>query len=77
MGQRLVTPSKVTAWLERPHYLTLESRVAAGTLTRPYSVSGSYAELLRDKGNAGTASPAPVAARRYVPRRGKQYRFHP
>ena len=51
MGQRLVTPSKVTAWLECPHYLTLESQVAARTLTRPYSVSGSYAELLRDRGN--------------------------
>ena len=51
MSQHLMTPSKITAWLECPHYLTLDSQVAAGTRTRPYSVSGSYAELLRDKGN--------------------------
>ena len=51
MTEHLITPSKVSAWLECPHYLTLESRVAAGTLTRPFSVTGSYAQLLRDKGD--------------------------
>ena len=50
MSQHLITPSKITAWLECPHYLTLDSEVAAGIRTRPDSVSGSYAELLRDKG---------------------------
>ncbi len=49
--EHLITPSKVTAWLACPHYLTLESQVAAGTLKRPHSVAGSYAELLRDKGD--------------------------
>ena len=52
MSQHLITPSKITAWLECPHYLTLDSQVAAGTLIRPYSVVGSFGELLRDKGKA-------------------------
>ena len=51
MDQQLITPSKITAWLECQHYLTLDSEVAAGIRTRPYSVTGSYAELLRDKGD--------------------------
>lgn len=50
MSQHLITPSKITAWLECPHYLTLDSEVAAGIRTRPDSVTGSYAELLRDRG---------------------------
>ena len=51
MGKRLVTPSKVTAWLECPHYLTLDSQVVAGILARPYTGGGSFAELLRAKGD--------------------------
>lgn len=47
-----MTPSKITAWLECPHYLTLDSQVAAGRLTRPYSVIGSFGQLLRGKGTA-------------------------
>ena len=50
VSEHLITPSKITAWLECQHYLTLDSEVAAGIRTRPYSVTGSYAELLRDKG---------------------------
>lgn len=38
MQQRLITPSKVSAWLECPHYLTLQSRVEEGLLTRPKSL---------------------------------------
>ncbi|MGV1004858.1 MAG: TM0106 family RecB-like putative nuclease [Candidatus Nanopelagicales bacterium] len=51
MSQHLITPSKITAWLECPHYLTLDSQVAAGTLIRPDSAIGSYGQLLRDKGD--------------------------
>jgi hypothetical protein len=40
MSQRLITPSKVTAWLECPHYLTLESRAAAKLLTAERSHLG-------------------------------------
>lgn len=45
-----LTPSKVTAWLECPHYLTLTSRVAAGLLDKPSPARGSFARLLADKG---------------------------
>lgn len=50
MSHRLISPSKVTSWLECEHYLTLDSQLQAGMLALPYSVTGSYAELLRDKG---------------------------
>ena len=50
MGQRLITPSKVTAWLECPHYLTLESRVAAKLLTVERSHLGDFARLVMAKG---------------------------
>ena len=52
MVERLMTPSKVTAWLECPHYFALDGQVLAGNLDRPFSVTGLYAELLRDKGRA-------------------------
>ena len=32
---RLITPSKITAWLDCPHYLTLRGRVDAGQLAEP------------------------------------------
>lgn len=50
MPQRLITPSKVSAWLECPHYLTLRTRVEEGLLTQPKSVFGSFAELVIAKG---------------------------
>lgn len=50
MGQHIITPTKVTAWLECPHYLNLENRVHAGTLKYEVSSHGTYAELLRKKG---------------------------
>lgn len=50
MPQRLITPSKVSAWLECPHYLTLQTRVEEGLLTRPKSLFGSFAELVMAKG---------------------------
>ena len=52
MPQRLMTPSKVTAWLECPHYLTLRSQVDSGQLNDPKPVFGSFARLVADKGLA-------------------------
>ncbi|MDZ5088718.1 MULTISPECIES: TM0106 family RecB-like putative nuclease [Mycobacteriaceae] len=48
--ERVVTPSKVSAWLECPHYITLTSRVDEGLLDRPTPTFGSFAQLLADKG---------------------------
>lgn len=48
--ERVVTPSKVSAWLECPHYLTLTSRVDEGLMDRPTPTFGSFAQLLADKG---------------------------
>jgi hypothetical protein len=47
-----MTPSKVTAWLECAHYLTLRNRVDSGHLHDPKPVFGSFARLLADKGLA-------------------------
>ena len=52
MSNELLTPSKVTAWLECPHYLTLQARVADGSLVAPKSTFGSFAELVMAKGLA-------------------------
>lgn len=49
-SQRVLTPSKVTAWLHCPHYLTLRARVDDGITVRPESVFGSIADLLCTKG---------------------------
>ncbi|SEH47725.1 uncharacterized protein SAMN04489835_0260 [Mycolicibacterium rutilum] len=48
--QRLLTPSKVTAWLDCPHYLTLTAEVDDGTRPKPEMTFGSFAKLLLDKG---------------------------
>ncbi len=50
MSQRLLTPSKITAWLDCRHYLTLRSQVDDGQLAEPDSAFGSFAELLLAKG---------------------------
>jgi uncharacterized protein len=47
---RLMTPSKVTAWLDCPHYLTLRHRVDNNELAEPDQPFGSFARLLADKG---------------------------
>ncbi|BBY28113.1 TM0106 family RecB-like putative nuclease [Mycolicibacterium sediminis] len=52
MRERLITPSKITAWLDCPHYLTLRNRVDDGNLAEPDPTFGSFAELLRKKGEA-------------------------
>src|ERR1700744_5538510 len=52
MSDRLITPSKVTAWLDCPHYLTLRNQVDASVLPDPGQPFGSFARLLADKGLA-------------------------
>jgi uncharacterized protein len=52
MQQRLITPSKITAWLDCPHYLTLRNKVDDGELAEPGHTFGSFAQLLLRKGQA-------------------------
>jgi uncharacterized protein len=52
MSDRLITPSKVTAWLDCAHYLTLRNQVDDGLLPDPGQPFGSFARLLADKGLA-------------------------
>ena len=47
---RLLTPSKITAWLDCPHYLTLSHEGEGGGIARPTFTVGSFARLLQDKG---------------------------
>ena len=47
---RLLTPSKITAWLDCAHYLTLRDQVDAGVIAEPASGFGAFARLLVDKG---------------------------
>ena len=49
-GQRLLTPSKVTAWLDCAHFLTLQHEVDDGTRPRPNNPLGELARLLMAKG---------------------------
>ena len=52
MPDRLLSPSKITAWLDCGHYLTLRDRVDAGLLaTTGLAGFGSFARLLADKGS--------------------------
>ncbi|MDH2902543.1 MAG: TM0106 family RecB-like putative nuclease [Actinomycetota bacterium] len=51
MTERLLTPSKISAWLGCAHYLTLNSAVESGALQVAPSVLNSLAEILVDKGN--------------------------
>ena len=48
---RLLSPSKITAWLDCGHYLTLRDRLDAGLLTTEIAGFGSFARLLADKGS--------------------------
>ncbi|KUH94891.1 hypothetical protein AU189_17770 [Mycolicibacterium acapulense] len=50
MTRRLITPTKITAWLDCPHYLTLRNSVDDGTLIEPAQTLGSFARLLLRKG---------------------------
>src|ERR1022692_5016070 len=51
MPERLLTPSKITAWLECAHFLSLRNQVDAGILTIAPPPRGSLAELLVEKGS--------------------------
>ena len=48
--ERVISPSKITAWLDCPHYLTLRTRVEDGLLVEPDTVFGSFSRLLQAKG---------------------------
>ncbi len=50
MSQRLLTPSKITAWLECGHFLSLRNQVDAGILQLEPTPRGSLADLLIEKG---------------------------
>ncbi len=51
MADRLLTPSKLTAWLDCAHFLNLRHQVDVGTLTIDPPGFGSLAHLLVEKGN--------------------------
>jgi len=51
MAERLITPSKITAWLECAHFLSLRNRADAGLLRVEPRPMGSLADLLIDKGS--------------------------
>lgn len=50
MSDRLLTPSKISAWLDCAHSLTLSHQVDDGSLERPSQGFGSFARLLLEKG---------------------------
>jgi uncharacterized protein len=50
MAERLLTPSKITAWLDCAHFLTLRHEVEAGTRNVERSPFGEMAQMLLDKG---------------------------
>ena len=56
MTERLLTPTKITAWLDCAHYLTLLDQVDAGELELDGPRFGSFAQLLFDKGNEHEAA---------------------
>jgi predicted RecB family nuclease len=52
MTDSLLSPSRITAWLDCAHFMTLRQRVDAGTLTVEASTGfGSMSQLLTEKGN--------------------------
>ncbi len=50
MTDRLLTPSKITAWLDCAHFLTLKHQVEDGLLATPGGSFGSFAQLLTKRG---------------------------
>jgi uncharacterized protein len=48
--ESLLTPSKITAWLDCTHFLTLRHRVDEGALSVDSSQFGPFAQLVVDKG---------------------------
>jgi uncharacterized protein len=47
----LLTPSKITAWLDCPHFLTLRHEVDSGAREQPPHLFGEMAQMLLDKGS--------------------------
>lgn len=52
MHERLLTPSKITAWLECGHFLTLRNQADQGEFEISFAPKGSLAELLIQKGSS-------------------------
>ncbi len=50
VSEPMLTPSKITAWLDCAHSLTLRNRVDSGGLEVQRTPMGSLAELLVEKG---------------------------
>jgi len=50
MADRLLTPSKITAWLDCAHFLTLQHEVEAGARPQPSGSFGEMAQMLLAKG---------------------------
>ena len=46
----MLTPSKITAWLDCPHFLTLRHEVDSGAREQPPHMFGEMAQMLMDKG---------------------------
>lgn len=51
MPEHLLTPSKITAWLECGHFLSLRNQLDAGTIQVQAAPRGSLADLLIEKGS--------------------------
>jgi uncharacterized protein len=56
MVERLLTPSKITAWLGCGHYLSLRNQVESGLLAPQRTPLNALAEILIDKGNQHESS---------------------
>ena len=52
MQDRLLTPSKITAWLDCGHFLTLRHEVDDGIRQQPPHMFGEMASMLAEKGLA-------------------------
>jgi predicted RecB family nuclease len=50
MTDRIITPTKITAWLDCAHYLALKHQVEDGLLAQPSGGMGAFAKLLAEKG---------------------------
>ncbi|MGA7689768.1 MAG: TM0106 family RecB-like putative nuclease [Jiangellales bacterium] len=80
MADRLLTPSKITAWLDCSHYLTLRHEVDEGLRDAAPHLFGEMAQMLLDKGlvHEGQVSERYQATGRLVydvPERGSRESF--
>lgn len=57
MTEPVLTPSKITAWLDCAHYLTLRSQVDNGTRAAPSLHLQRVRRLVGAQGRARTAVP--------------------